>query len=267
MTTEGFEAYYLFGNDEDCCEKWYPARSDCPDVQRAVNPEAEDEPWHSDPYSMDNYYFPDFGRTSCGFGRDYPAWFGHSGYEKHYLFRTGDGCCSKYFPTVANCPYENSIQNDYFWTNYEDNVYNLDDMPVIYNHTYYPDLNSGTCVNGTDYPAWMNSDIDFKRLYLFKKLEGCCSHWFTDWDLDGCMNSVIQGKYDVEPCPENRPECNHMSSVTNKTETLMGMYYPDIDAHVCRGDRNMPSWMLSEGYTEWYLFNTRAQCCAAFGFC
>lgn len=267
MTTEGFEAYYLFNNAEDCCGKWYPARSDCPDDQRAVNPEAEDEPWHSDPYSMDNYYFPDFSRTSCGFGRDYPAWMGISGYEKHYLFRTGDGCCSKYFPTVSNCPYENTIQNDYFWTSYENNIYNLDDMPVIYNHTYYPDLNSGTCVNGTDYPAWMSSDVDFRRLYLFKQLEGCCKQWFISWDVDGCVNSVIQGKYDEVPCPENRPDCNHTSSVTNVTEVLRGMWYPDLDELSCKHDSQMPSWMLDEGYTVYYLFNTRAQCCGAFGFC
>ena len=104
----------------------YSACSDCPDDQRAVNPEAEDKPWHSDPYSRDNYYFPYFSRTSRGFGRDYPAWMGISGYEKHYLFRTGDECCSKYFPTVSNCPYENTIQNDYFWLSYVIFVCNID---------------------------------------------------------------------------------------------------------------------------------------------
>ena len=51
----------------------YPTRSDCPDWSGATNPEVEDEPWHSDSYSMNNYYFPDFGHNSCGFGRDYPG--------------------------------------------------------------------------------------------------------------------------------------------------------------------------------------------------
>ena len=114
----------------------------------------------------------------------------------------------------------------------------------------------------------MAADRDFKRLYLFKGLDGCCKHWFGDWgDLEGCMNSVIQGKYDTEPCPINRPECNHASSVTNATEALMGMWYPDIEGQSCKNDGNMPRWMLVEGYTIWYLFHTRAQCCAAFGFC
>ena len=152
----------------------YPARTDCPDLQTAVNPEAEDEPWHSMPYSMRNYFFPDFSRNSCGHGRDYPgeyvslqylalsnnfllthlspvcsaAWMGFNNYEKHYLFRTGQECCEKFFPKVSACPYEVKTQTDYYWTSYQDNIHNLDDMPVKYNHTYYPDINAGTCVNG-----------------------------------------------------------------------------------------------------------------------
>ena len=41
----------------------YPTRSDCPDWSGATNPEVEDEPWHSDSYSMNNYYFPDLVTT------------------------------------------------------------------------------------------------------------------------------------------------------------------------------------------------------------
>ena len=192
---------------------------------------------------------------------------GINGYEKHYLARDGEDCCSKFFPNADNCPYENEIQNDYYWTSYQDNIPNSDEMPIIYNHTYYPDLNSGTCVNGTDFPAWMASGTDFKRLYLFKSIDGCCKHWFSEWDTGGCVNNVIQGMYEIEPCPQNRPECNHTSSITNETEALLGMWWPDIDAHICKQDGEMPVWMLEEGYSEWYLFNTRQQCCAAFGLC
>lgn len=249
----------------------YPLKSDCPDLQKAVNPEAEDEAWHSDPYPLDNYYFPDFSRTSCGFGWDYPAWMGYNSYEKHYLFRTGEECCRKYFPTSSNCPYEDTVQQGYYWESYHNDKDNLDDMPIKYNHTYYPDLASGTCVNGTDYPPWMAADTDFKRLYIFKRLDGCCKQWFTDWDLDGCVRNVIQGKYITLPCAENRPEDNNpacdTSTIANSTEALLGMWYPDIDGHRCKNDGAMPSWMRAEGYAVWYLFNTRAQCCAAFGFC
>ena len=71
-----------------------------------------------------------------------------SNYEKHYLFREGYECCSKYFPGASDCPFEDETQQDYYWTNYQNDNNNLDDMPVKYNHTYYPDLNAGTCVNG-----------------------------------------------------------------------------------------------------------------------
>jgi len=268
MQEEGFEEEYLFSNSEDCCEKWYPSRgSTCPDAGRAANPEAEDEPHHSAPYSMQNYYFPDFSVNNCGFGWDYPAWMGINGYEKSYLFREGHECCDRYFPTVSNCPYEHTQQLDYFWTSYQDNLPNLDDMPVIYNHTYYPDLDAKTCVNGTDYPDWMASDVDFKRLYLFKRLEGCCTEWFTTFGLDECVKNVIQGVYDVEPCPTNRPDCNNMPTITNTTTHMKGMWYPDIDGYKCKQDGAVPKWMLAEGYNELYLFNTRDQCCAAFGYC
>jgi hypothetical protein len=219
---------------------------------------------------MRNYYFPDFNVNSCGFGRDYPAWMGYNNYEKHYLFQTGSECCDKYFPMESNCPFENERQTDYYWTSYEDNIDNLLDMPIIYNHTYYPDINGGTCVNGTDYPQWMAADTDFKRMYLFKRLDGCCKHWFTDYDVDGCMATVRQGKYqgDVVPCPENRPECNDtVPVVANATEELLGMWYPAIEDNACRQDGQMPNWMLVEGYSIWYLFNAREQCCAAFSVC
>ena len=274
MQERDFREYYLFKTPDDCCEKWYPNRRDCPETDsRAANPEAEDEPWHSAPYSVKNYYFPDFSVNNCGFGRDYPAWMGTNAYEKTYLATEGHECCDRFFPTASNCPYEHTVQNDYYWTNYEDNIYNLDDMPIRYNHTYYPDVHANTCVNGTDFPSWMNSDVDFSRLYIFKTLEGCCNKWFTDWDLDGCMNNVIQGKYMELPCPENtlndnenNPDC-HKSVIANITEHRLTMWYPDLDGLKCKNDGAMNEFMLQEDYVLWYLFNTREQCCAAFGWC
>ena len=127
----------------------YPGRSDCPDTGRAVNPEVEDEPWYSHPYSQDNWFFPDFNHNTCSYGRDYPTWMGHDSYEKHYLFSEGNDCCSKYFPTVSDCPNENAKQQTgYYWTSYEDSISNTDPMPIIFNYTYYPDLASSTCING-----------------------------------------------------------------------------------------------------------------------
>jgi len=217
---------------------------------------------------MRNYYFPDFNENSCGYGRDYPAWFGSSGYEKFYLFEDADLCCSRYFANSGStCPFENNKQTDYYWTTYEDNIDNLVDMPVRYNHTYYPDLFGKTCVNGTDYPSYMASDKDFLRYYIFKTLEGCCKEWFTTVGLDSCKNDVIQGVYNVTPCPINRPDCNNVASISNVTVHQLTMWYPDLDGLKCKNDGGMESFMLLEEYTELYLFNTRAQCCNAFGYC
>ena len=192
---------------------------------------------------------------------------GSSAYEKHYLFKDGDDCCSRFFPSVSNCPFEDTPQNDYYWTSYQENLGNQEEMPVIYNHTYYPDINHYQCVNGTDYPSWMGSDIDYKRLYLFSTLEGCCDHWFAS--QSGCMNNVIQGVYEfMDPCPTNRPDCNNNSTApTNVTEYNLGKWYPDIGSYRCLNDGKTPDWMLRESYVEWYLFNTREQCCSAFGYC
>lgn len=196
----------------------------------------------------------------------FSAWMGSSAYEKHYLFRDGNDCCSRFFPTVSNCPFEDTPQNDYYWTSYQENLDNQEEMPVIYNHTYYPDINLYQCVNGTDYPSWMGSDTDYKRLYLFKTLEGCCDHWFAS--QSGCMKNAIQGVYEfMQPCPTNRDCNNNSTAPTNVTEYNLGKWYPDIGSYRCLNDGNTPDWMLQESYVEWYLFNTREQCCSAFGYC
>lgn len=268
MNAEGFQEEYLFNDALDCCEKWYPSRSDCPDNGKAVNPEAEDEAWN--PGAMRNYYFPDFVQQSCDYGRDYPAWMGINGYEKHYLFTEANDCCSRFFAGVGGCPLQNSVtdQAGYYWETYHDNLENHIAMPEVYNHTYYADLNARTCVNGTDYPEWMGSDDEFKRLYLFKDLEGCCKQWFSATEFSYCQAHVIQGIYEIEPCPTNRPDCNNTAPVVaNATAELLAKWYPDIDGQKCQQDGNTPEWMLHEGYTEWYLFNTQEQCCAAFGYC
>jgi len=271
MSEDGFRQEYLSGTFEDCCERWFPHLGmGCPADTSAANPEAEDEPWMASPYSAQNYYFPDFEVDNCGFGRDYPAWMAINGYEKSYLFTVGSECCNRYFPGVGNCPFENTLQLDYFWTAYENNIDNSEDTLIRYNHTFYPDLHARNCVNGTDNPKYMEQNDEFKRLYLFKNHAGCCKQWFSDFDLTGCMNNVVQGFYNVEPCPLNRPECNNVANITDIEDLedhLFGMWYPDIDGYRCKNDRQIPDWMLQEGYADLYLFNTRAQCCSAFGYC
>ncbi|KAL3809112.1 hypothetical protein ACHAXA_003021 [Cyclostephanos tholiformis] len=113
---------------------------------------------------------------------------------------------------------------------------------------------------------WMASDVDFERLYLFKKPEGCCKQWFST-DVNGCVNTIIQGKYEISPCPTNRPDCKHTSSVTNATAALLSMWYPDLWKFKCKNDKLMPEYMLNPGFRDMYLFSTEKQCCAEFKYC
>ena len=118
-----------------------------------------------------------------------------NGYEKSYLFSPDDGerCCQKFFANAETaCPYTKPGQDGYYWETYYEDQSNSVPSPVVYNHTYYPDLNSGTCVNGTDYPEWMARDDNFKRVYLFKEPEGCCKNWFASYNYDSCLVSIIQ---------------------------------------------------------------------------
>ena len=223
------------------------------------------------------YYFPDFEEGSCGFGRDYPAWMGYNSYEKHYLFRPEDAdlCCDKFFPNVGNCPYvrhtdPGAIKTGYYWESYQEDQANDEKMPLVYNHTYWPDIHGQTCVNGTDYPDWMASDVDYKRMYLFGRLDGCCKEWFADWGLQDCMDNVRQGFYHYDPCATNdrNPEdCDTTVNWSSEEAHIRSKWYPDIDGHECKNDGAAPSWMLEDGYAIWYTFNTEEQCCAGFGFC
>ncbi|EJK48070.1 hypothetical protein THAOC_33163 [Thalassiosira oceanica] len=269
MSEDGFSDEYLFGTSANCCEKWYPhLGANCPASGGAVNGEAEDEPWMSNPYSMSNYYFPDFSQNSCGFGRDYPSWMGINGYEKHYLFLDGDDCCDRFFKgSGVACPFEHTYDPGYYWESYQNDFYNDSPMPIIYNHTFYPLIESGTCINGTDYPEWMGLDDDFSRMYLFKTLDGCCNKWFTDWGFQECKDHVVQGHYNKTYCPENRPILSEDGTGCEETENAVNTkWYPDLDANICKSDGDNPSWMVSADYIDYYIFTTKEACCGGFGY-
>ena len=117
----------------------------------------------------------------------------------------------------------------------------------------------------------IRSNLNFA--FIIVQCTGCCKHWYTDFDLDGCVNNVIQSRYIETPCPENRegdnendPGC-HQSVIANVTADRLSMWYPDLDAYRCKNDGAMPSWMIHDDYVEWYLYSTNKQCCAAFGYC
>ena len=121
-------------------------------------------------------------------------------------------------------------------------------------------------LSSTDYPAWMGSTVEFKRTYLAGTIDGCCTKWFPSQNLNDCKNNVIQGVYDILPCPTNRPDCNATVTITNMTDHQLGMWYPDLGASICKSDGGSPEWMKAAGFAEVYLFNTKEQCCSKFGY-
>ena len=181
------------------------------------------------------------------------VWMGQDGFEKWYLFTSGKECCTRYFPSAVNCPYENTVQTGYYWESYQENRPNSEALPIIYNHTYYPDLNANTCINGTDYPSWMAEDDIYKRLYLYKEPEGCCMFWFGHDAVTNCVANVIQSTY---------IDANTTAMTTNQDPRTK--WYPKIQESICSNDGNVPTWMLNEGYSQWYLFNTKEACCSSF---
>jgi len=151
----------------------------------------------------------------------------------------------------------------YYWEKYQENLPNGADYPTIYNHTFYPDMNAHTCVNGTDYPAWMASEKAYIRLYLYKNdPQGCCRYWFGKDSVDGCVTNIIQSTY----IDWNSTQAATVPTV-DKTEEYLKMWYPVLEESKCKKDGSMPPWMVNGACSEWYLFHTRQQCCAAFGFC
>ncbi|EJK62431.1 hypothetical protein THAOC_16960 [Thalassiosira oceanica] len=241
MSEDGFSDEYLYGTSANCCEKWYPhLGANCPASSGgAVNGEAEDEPLDGDQWLREALPLPG-----------------------------SNECCNRFFGNAGTaCPFENTDQNGYYWTAYEDNLPNDSPMPIIYNHTFYPLVESGTCINGTDYPEWMGLDDDYSQMYLFKTLDGCCNKWFTDWGVQECKNNVVRGHYNKTYCPENRPILSEDGTGCEETENAVNTkWYPDLDAYTCKSDGDSPSWMSSADYIDYYIFTTKEACCGEFGY-
>jgi hypothetical protein len=231
---------------------WFPANTNCPDTSAYLTIAIdEDNP-------AENYFFPDFDADSCGHGRNYPAWMGQEGYSRWYLFIDPKECCDTYFSSSSNeCPYEKTPQTGYYWEVYHEHQRNdALDIPIFYNHTYYPDLATGTCINGTDYPSWMTKTEDYKRMYLFHEPHDCCEYWFGQYgENSGCVASVVQSSYEST------------TATTNMTAVYLEKWYPDLHDRRCLHDQQMPSWMLGESFRDFYLFNSRQACCGSFGYC
>jgi hypothetical protein len=267
MAGDGFKEMYLFPDPVPCCSRWYPDRTDCPKLMPAVASAADDEQHYDGLDLMTNqFYYPDNGINNCGFGRDFPMWMGEQGYAQHYLFTDPQDCCDRFFNGKTDCPAENTPQTGYYWERYAPNLVanmqNVDISEVYW--TFYPDIPSGTCIRGVDYPKWMNNP-GYARKYLFSTADGCCHNWFGPDDGDKfhyCHHNIIYR--DPFSTPPTVP--NTGSLTTNPALTSGTSWYPIQNSNVCANDGNAPWWMLQTNFQNSFLFTTELDCCAAYGY-
>lgn len=97
---------------------------------------------------------------------------------------------------------------------------------------------------------------DYKHMYIFYEAKDCCEFWFGQHGSDsGCATNIIQGAY------------TNVTGSTNMTASMLEKWYPMLDERRCINDGNVPNWMMSETFRDYYLFNTWESCCAYFGYC
>ena len=88
----------MFSSEKECCDRWYPARSDCPELLIPTSP-------HQVDYKVDKnegFFYPHLEVSNCRFGRNYPMWMDNV--PEHYLYTTPEECCSTWYPRESDCP-------------------------------------------------------------------------------------------------------------------------------------------------------------------
>ncbi|KAL9179752.1 hypothetical protein ACHAXT_007722 [Thalassiosira profunda] len=219
--------HYLFEEAEPCCEKFYPARTDCP-YEGEVTPKQVD--YKPDP--SEGYFYPHLSASNCRFGRNYPIWMKNS--PKHYLYTTPAECCSVWYPDATDCPMaeDDGVQEGKFW---------------VMDTAFFPNWKGAGCGHGNDYPEWM-ADPTHATSHLFKSAADCCDFWFPA-ETTKCQNEIVESSFGVQ----TGGPANYNG----------GTWYPSLDGTYQCLDGDAPEWMMAEGYKEEYVFPSHAECCSA----
>jgi len=218
--------WYLFDKEEECCETWYPSKSNCPEVTPTTPQQVDYKP---DPNRQ--YYYPHLNESNCWLGRNYPMWM--KLYSKHYLYQTAEECCSAWYPSSLSCPLpgNDGVQEMQYW---------------VVNDAFYPNFQGDYCAQGNAYPEWMADPMNIDT-HLFKTGKECCDTWFPQETFD-CQNkigTVMNGNQIAGP-------------------DVAGTWYPSLNGHFECIDGTPPGWMTaSQGYRDAYVFDSHAECCKA----
>ena len=163
-------------------------------------------------------------------------WMAQAQYSQDYLYTTPDECCSKHYPSVSSCPLgpDDGVQEGKYW---QSDVY------------FYPNWKGSWCNFGNDYPQWMASKENRDNL-LFETAADCCSSWFSDQQID-CEFKVIA-------TADGKP----IDGYTEAEEWFPLQAWPYMCVKVDE-ENVVPSWMLATGYKNYYVFDSRSECCKA----
>mmetsp|Transcript_15776 Transcript_15776/g.32987 ORF Transcript_15776/g.32987 Transcript_15776/m.32987 type:complete len:657 (-) Transcript_15776:54-2024(-) len=223
---ESHTEWYVFESESECCKKWYPNRLDCPDLTATTQNGVEENP-----YPVTGYFYPHMVDSNCRFGRNYPQWMVQEMYIKHYLYTTPEECCSMWYPSSYNCPStpDDGVQDGKYW---------------IVDAAYYPNWKGNYCALGNTYPEWMADPMN-RDWHLFDSAKDCCEKWF----------------------PHNPVECEINVAISyngSDGSSSSKRWYPTTYPFKClEVDDNTPRWMQQEGYLQYYIFDSHAECCKA----
>mmetsp|Transcript_41266 Transcript_41266/g.75496 ORF Transcript_41266/g.75496 Transcript_41266/m.75496 type:complete len:244 (-) Transcript_41266:85-816(-) len=224
-----YSELYLFPSYLDCCSMWYPAREDCPDLSDPTERDVIEKP-----YAVKGYFYPHESDMNCRFGRNYPQWMAQKLYIQDYLYTTPEECCTTWYPAAGeSCPLgpDDGVQGGTYWQT---------------DVAFYPNWKGNWCNVGNDYPEWMADPMNIDT-HLFDSGAECCEHWYPDQVLE-CETNVI---------------ATHNGKRTDGKEES-GEWHPTLAyPYDCTNDVNIPSWMLQQGYKQYYVFSGKSECCKA----
>lgn len=231
--THQMQESYLFSTPQQCCAKWFPSRTDCPNLDQTTPLQLA--------YKLDvseQFYYPHLSSAQCRFGRNYPMWYKNS--PKHYLYTTPEGCCKEWYKKGVEClaAEDDGVQEGFYWQ---------------VDTAYYPNFKGDYCATGNSYPEWMADPMNSDS-HLFETARECCKHWFPPSPrnpdsvtlcIDGVV-TVMDGKQVGGP-------------------NVVGTWYPSLDQspHCINGAP--PGWMAEMEKRDYYVFDSRSECCKAHG--
>ncbi|KAL7469817.1 hypothetical protein ACHAXS_010066 [Conticribra weissflogii] len=258
---------FFFASAEECCSSMFPGKgSSCGkvDVCGGENGEGDDDGAHEIWHPTENF-------DKCTNDPEYPAEWNDM--EAKPFFDSLDACCSLFFPTSAECPFEDvNVVSDTAATTTTSTIATL--------QLWHPTETFDKCTNTLDYPSeWDTADVK----PLFDSLQACCDTIFDG--VDPCPYEDVRASQDsvtVAATSETTTTTSTISKATTTITTILAatsssktaastttasmssstesseIWHPTATFDKCSNDPNYPSiWHNFDGF----LFPHLGACC------